>query len=71
MVHPGRAMLNRDAMLDGLPLPHRSYPSRAAGSFSGHVRSYQNKGAGCRSWHQAAPRTGLPYPSQGNFISVT
>lgn len=35
MVHLGRATLNRDPMIDGLPLPHRSHPSRVAGSFTG------------------------------------
>ncbi len=38
MVHPGRAILNRDPMIDGLPLPNRSHPSRAAGSFIGPLQ---------------------------------
>lgn len=39
MVCPGRATLNRNATIDGLLLPHRSHPSRAAGSFFGPIRT--------------------------------
>ena len=59
MVHPGRAILNRDPMIDGLPLPNRSHPSRAAGSF--FVKSFGRREAyeSPRGTNPRAPVCGL------------
>lgn len=58
MVCPARAMLNQAATIDGLPRPHRSHPSRAAGSFPGTFADLIDRFEKDPTWYgQKASRT--------------